>query len=110
MVSGALHGIPILFKDNILTADGLAAAVALSDHGVDVLPTPMGAAAKCTGKAGASEVTIPVGLDETSVPFGISFFASLGSDARLLAIAAMIEEEIGARKIPTLPTFFPLAE
>lgn len=75
---------------------------ALSDHKVDVLLAPMGAAAKCTGKAGAPVITIPVGLDATGVPFGVSLFASLGGDSRLLAIAALIEKVIGARQMPAL--------
>lgn len=75
---------------------------ALSDHKVDVLLVPMGAAAKWTGKAGAPVVTIPAGLDATGVPFGVSLFASLNDDARLLAIAARIEAVIGARQMPVL--------
>jgi amidase len=75
---------------------------ALSMHDADVLLAPMGAAAKCTGKAGAPVVTIPVGLDATGVPFGVSLFTSFGGDSRLLAVAALIEKVIGARQMPAL--------
>lgn len=81
--------------------DGIAAALAARE--VQALIVPMGAAAKCTGKAGAPVVTIPVGKDAAGVPFGLSVLASAGDDARLLAIAAAIEQIIGARQIPQLP-------
>jgi len=73
---------------------------ALSMHDCDVLIAPMGAAAKCTGKAGAPVVAIPCGLDKNGVPFGITVFAGLGSDARLLAIAGAIERAVGDRRLP----------
>jgi amidase len=88
-------------RDISLTRQGGIDA-ALSDHKVDVLLVPMGAAAKWTGKAGAPVVTIPVGLDATGAPFGVSLFASLNDDVRLLAISALIEAEIGARQMPAL--------
>jgi amidase len=75
---------------------------ALSLHDADVLLAPMGAAAKCTGKAGAPVVTIPVGRDATGVPFGVSLFTSFEGDSRLLAIAALIENVIAARQMPLL--------
>jgi amidase len=73
---------------------------ALTTHGVHVLLTPMGAAAKCTGKAGAPVVAIPAGTDPGGVPFGVSLFASAGDDAALLDIALAVEAAIGARAIP----------
>jgi len=79
---------------------GIDAALAM--HSVDVLIAPMGAAAKCTGKAGAPVVTIPVGLDKAGVPFGVTLFAAVGSDARVLAIAGAIERAIGDRRIPKI--------
>ena len=63
---------------------------------------PMGAAAKCTGKAGAPVVSIPVGIDNTGVPFGITVFSAVGSDASLLAIAIEIDRLIGHRLIPDI--------
>ena len=88
-------------RDITLTQQGGIDADLL-DHNVDVLLAPMGAAAKCTAKAGAAVVTIPVGLDATGLPFGISLFTSLGGDARLLAIASQVEGVIGARQMPAL--------
>lgn len=73
---------------------------ALEMHQVHALIAPMGAAAKCTGKAGAPVVTIPAGLDSDGAPFGVSVFAAFGSDARLLDIAAAIELVIGSRQLP----------
>lgn len=75
---------------------------ALSMHDVDVLIAPMGAAAKTTGKAGAPVVAIPCGLDSAGVPFGITVFAGIGSDARLLAVAGAIERAVGDRRLPAV--------
>jgi amidase len=75
---------------------------ALSMHDCDVLIAPMGAAAKTTGKAGAPVVAIPCGLDKNGVPFGITVFAGIGSDARLLAIAGAIERAVGERRLPKI--------
>ncbi len=72
---------------------------ALSMHDCDVLIAPMGAAAKCTGKAGAPVVAIPCGVDKVGVPFGITVFAGIGSDARLLAVAGAIERAAGDRRL-----------
>lgn len=73
---------------------------ALSMHDCDVLIAPMGAAAKCTGRAGAPVVAIPCGLAEGGVPFGVTVFAGAGSDARLLAVAGAIEKAVGDRRLP----------
>jgi len=77
---------------------GIDAALAM--HDCDVLIAPMGAAAKCTGKAGAPVVAIPCGVDKAGVPFGLTVFAGIGSDARLLAIAGAIERAVGERRLP----------
>jgi amidase len=74
----------------------------LSLGGVDVLIAPMGAAAKCTGKAGSPVVAIPAGLDTKAAPFGVTVYGQMGDDRRLLAIAAAIEGEIGDRREPAL--------
>lgn len=78
--------------------EGIDATLAMC--AVHALVAPMGAAAKCTGKAGAPVVTIPAGLDALGAPFGISVFASTGDDRRLLSIAVAIEQIIGARQLP----------
>jgi len=79
---------------------GIEAALAMS--GADVLMAPMGAAAKCTGKAGAPVAALPVGLDPSGVPFGITLFAAPGDDLRVLVAAAVIERAIGDRRTPAL--------
>lgn len=79
---------------------GIDAALAM--NGVHALIAPMGAAAKCTGKAGTPVVAIPVGLDSKGMPFGVSVFASAGGDPQLLAIAVAIETVIGVRQVPAI--------
>lgn len=81
-------------------AGGIALALAASN--VDVLMAPMGAAAKCTGKAGAPVVAIPAGLAPGGHPFGITLFGAPRDDARLLSIAVAVEAAIGRREIPRL--------
>ncbi len=79
---------------------GLDAALALG--GADVLIAPMGAAAKCSGKAGTPVAAVPAGLDANGVPFGITLLAALGQDRKLLAIAAAVEQAIGERVVPKI--------
>jgi amidase len=88
-------------KDIFLSRNqGIDAALAI--HEADILIAPMGAAAKCTGKAGAPVVSIPVGIDCTGVAFGITLFGAVGSDASFLAIAVEIDRLIGHRLIPNI--------
>jgi amidase len=75
---------------------------ALAAGGADVLIAPMGAAAKCTGKAGAPVVALPAGLDASGTPFGVVLFAAPGDDRRLLRIAAAVECAVGERRLPRL--------
>ena len=75
---------------------------ALDFSGADALIAPMSAAAKCTGKAGAPVLAIPVGLDSKGAPFGVTLFASLGSDAALLEIGASVAAIIGQQVAPKL--------
>jgi amidase len=77
---------------------GIDAALRFS--GADALIAPMGAAAKCTGKAGAPVLAIPVGLDARGVPFGVTLFASIGRDADLLEIGAAVAAIVGHRVVP----------
>jgi amidase len=79
---------------------GIEAAIAAG--AVHVLVAPMGAAAKCTGKAGSPTLAIPAGLDATGKPFGITLYNSPGSDAVLLAVGQLVEQAVGERCIPTL--------
>jgi amidase len=79
---------------------GIDAALAFS--GTDALIAPMGAAAKCTGKAGAPVIAIPVGLDATGAPFGVTLFTSVGRDGTLLEIGAAVAAIIGQRVGPKL--------
>lgn len=83
-------------RDIVLSLDaGIAAA--LKAGAADVLLAPMAAAAKCTGKAGAPVVAIPVGQDAEGMPFGVTVFAAPGDDAAVLRAAAAIDSVIGKR-------------
>lgn len=75
--------------------DGIDAA--LGAGGVQVLLAPMSAAAKCTGKAGAPVLAIPLGVDADGLPFGVTLFAAPGADAMVLQAGAWIENLIGER-------------
>jgi amidase len=88
-------------RDVVLSRNaGIDAAMSLGD--VDVLVAPMGAAAKCTGKAGCPVIAIPVGTDLEGAPFGITLYAPVGEDRRLVSVAAAVEYAIGDRRIPML--------
>jgi amidase len=71
---------------------------------VDVLIAPMGAAAKCTGKAGAPAISIPVGLDAAGTPFGITLYTGYGRDHLLMGAARLVEHAIGDRRLPDMST------
>jgi amidase len=79
---------------------GIDAALWFSE--ADVLIAPMGAAAKCTGKAGAPVLAIPSGLNSHGEPFGITVFASFGSDITVLEIGTTIARIVGQRVTPAV--------
>lgn len=86
-------------RDIVLSLNaGIIGALQAAD--VDILLSPMAAAAKCTGKAGAPVVALPVGADAEGQPFGVTLYAAPGSDAALLRAAAAIEAVIAQRLIP----------
>ncbi len=83
-------------RDIALSLDaGIRAALMVG--GADVLLSPMAAAAKCTGKAGAPVVAIPVGQDKAGNPFGVTVFTRPGHDLALLNAARDIERVVGQR-------------
>lgn len=75
---------------------------ALRAGSVDVLIAPMGAAAKCTGKAGAPTLAIPAGMGSDGTPFGVTLYTAPYSDRTLIEIGRLVEREIGARHYPKL--------
>jgi amidase len=86
-------------RDIALTrAAGIDAALQFS--GADALIAPMGAASKCTGKAGAPVLAIPAGADSSGAPFGVTLFTSLGRDTALLDVGATIARIIGKPLTP----------
>ena len=78
---------------------------ALEAGGVDLLLSPMSAAAKCTGKAGAPVVAIPAGQDADGLPFGITVFAAPGDDEGVLQAATAIGNVVAQRIEPDLSKF-----
>ncbi|HEY2807503.1 MAG TPA: amidase family protein [Steroidobacteraceae bacterium] len=88
-------------RDIALSRAGGIDAALLSGN-VDVLIAPMGAAAKCTGKAGTPTLAIPVGVDASGVPFGVTLYTANGKDALLLAVGQLVERAIGDRRLPRL--------
>lgn len=75
---------------------------ALAAGNADVLLSPMSAAAKWTGKAGAPVLALPAGCDRAGAPFGITLFAEPGANPRLLRLGSLIEPLIGGRLAPSL--------
>ena len=73
---------------------------AMDAGAVDVLLSPMSAAAKCTGKAGAPVLALPAGLDADGLPFGVTVYAMPGEDATVLQAARVIDSIIGKRVNP----------
>jgi amidase len=78
---------------------GIDAALQLAN--ADALIVPMGTAAKWTGKAGAPVLALPIGLDDTGLPFGITLFSSFGQDQNLLDVGAGLAPLIGRRCLPS---------
>jgi amidase len=81
-------------------AGGIVGALRVGN--ADVLLSPMTAAAKCTGKAGAPVIALPAGRDKSGAPFGVTLYAEPGADARLLRIAAAVEQAAGQRMLASL--------
>ena len=107
MAAQATHGLqdPVYRADRardiaLSLTGGIEAA--LKANGIEALISPMGAAAKYTGKAGAPAIALPAGLQPDGTPFGVTLYAAPGSDARLLAIAAGAEAALGPRRAPKL--------
>ena len=88
-------------RDILLSLDeGINAA--LQAGAADVLLAPMSAAAKCTGKAGAPVLAIPLGTDAGGLPFGVTVFSRPGEDEMVLRVGEGIERLIGRRAQPVL--------
>ena len=86
-------------RDMLLSLDqGIHAA--LQAGAADVLLAPMSAAAKCTGKAGAPVLAIPLGTDADGLPFGVTVLSKPGEDALVLRMGEWIESLIGVRMAP----------
>jgi amidase len=75
---------------------------ALESPRVDTLIAPMASAAKCSEKAGRPVAAVALGRNSAGAPFGVTFRARRGEDAKLLAIADAVERTIGERLIPAI--------
>jgi amidase len=88
-------------RDIVLSREaGIDAAMKFA--GVDALIAPMAAASKCTGKAGAPVLALPVGADTAGTPFGVTLYASRGGDLDLLKAGLTVFSIIGKRIVPGL--------
>jgi amidase len=88
-------------RDIALSRDaGIDAALRLGE--ADALIAPMGAAAKCTGKAGYPVLAIPAGKDPAGMPFGITLTSRYGQDAQLLGVGRTVAQIVGQRLLPQL--------
>lgn len=79
---------------------GIDAALRFGE--ADALIAPLGAAAKCTGKAGYPVLAIPTGKDSAGMPFGITLTSGFGADERLLAIGRTVSRIMGQRLLPEI--------
>lgn len=87
-------------------------------HEVLITPPAPGAAPEglgSTGKAafnmrwtllGTPSLSLPAGLDAQGLPLGIQIIARPGQDARLLAVAAAVEDRLRAAGLPARPAAF----
>ncbi|MCP5067006.1 MAG: hypothetical protein GY946_10610, partial [bacterium] len=87
---GPLHGVPVVLKDNIDTADGLtttAGSLALEGS----TPDADAFIVERLRAAGYPNISVPMG-DVRGLPVGISFFGRAWSESTLLRIAYAYEQ------------------
>lgn len=89
-------------RHDIVLSRRAGIGAAIESGGVDALLVPMSVAARCTGKAGAPVVALPLGLDSEGRPVGMTLIANRGDDRRLLAVAAAVEAAVGQRVMADL--------
>jgi amidase len=88
-------------RDIVLSRQsGIDAALRFGD--ADALIAPMGAAAKCTGKAGYPVLAIPAGSDVAGLPFGITLTSGFARDMDLLEVGEAVAAIVGQRLQPAL--------
>jgi amidase len=86
-------------RDIVLSRQaGIDAALRAGE--ADALIAPMGAAAKCTGKAGYPVLAIPAGKDSAGMPFGITLTSGYAQDEHLLGIGRTVAHIVGQRLVP----------
>ena len=79
---------------------GIDAALRFGE--ADALIAPMGAAAKCTGKAGYPVLAIPAGGDAAGMPFGVTLTSGFAHDMHLLEVGQVVARIVGRRLVPDL--------
>ena len=84
---------------------GIDAAMRSGDNRLDGLLVPLqadgGAACSLAAKAGYPMITIPVGVNEIGVPFGLAIIQTAWQEHLLVKFGSGIEDLIGGRKRPT---------
>ncbi len=96
---GPLHGVPVVLKDNIDTADGLtttAGSLALEGS----TPDADAFIVERLRAAGYPNISVPMG-DVRGLPVGISFFGRAWSESTLLRIAYAYEQATCHRTQPS---------
>jgi amidase len=89
--------------------EGIDAALKLGQGDLDGLLVPLqadgGGACSVAAKAGYPIITIPVGVNDFGVPFGIGIIQSAWKDHLLIKFASAIEDLVGSRSLPKFLNF-----
>jgi amidase len=84
--------------------EGMAANLArtFAENEVDMLVSLANQHSMLYATAGYPAITVPLGLDESGIPNGVTFIARPGEDPKLLAYAYAFEEATRHRVEPRL--------
>ena len=89
--------------------EGIDAALRHETGGLDGLLVPLqaegGVACSVAAKAGYPMITIPVGINENGIPFGIGIIQTAGKESLLIRYGSAIEDLTGHRQRPTFLNF-----
>lgn len=98
-------GVDQLYEEAALhVREGMAAILArtFAENEVDLLVSLANQHSMLYATAGYPAITVPLGLDETGTPNGVTFIARPGEDAKLLAYAYAFEQVMGYRVEPEM--------
>ncbi|KAF1832859.1 amidase family protein [Decorospora gaudefroyi] len=89
--------------------EGIDAALRHRDGDLDGLLVPLqaegGVACSVAAKAGYPMITVPVGVNEIGVPFGMGIIQTAWKESLLIRYGSAIEDLIGRRQKPTFRNF-----